>query len=379
MRITIVQGAFLPVPPLRGGAIEKAFYALAHEFARLGHSVCYFSRHCDGLPDIEEESSNLMHCRVQGYDAPRTSLFYKLLDFLYSQRVCKKLPQADILITHTFWLPLLARNPSFHGNVYVHVGRVPKGQIRFYKHVAKLQTVSSPIVEKIKQELPNSFASKVSLVPYPLSPEFLNELNPSLHKEKIILYAGRIHHEKGIMLLIEAFLSIPKEKRSGWYLHILGPWKSQEGGAGEDYFMSLQESDKSNPNIKFLEPKFDQFELVKAFDQASIFVYPSLAEQGETFGLSALEAMSRGCVTLVSSLSCFKDFVKDGENGYIFNHRVDSPERSLSDILLKLIENIESHLPVREAARKTALNYSVEKISQKFLEDFQQILRNDNR
>ena len=33
MRITIAQGAFLPVPPKRGGAIEKAFHALAQEFA----------------------------------------------------------------------------------------------------------------------------------------------------------------------------------------------------------------------------------------------------------------------------------------------------------------------------------------------------------
>ena len=37
MRITIAQGAFLPVPPKRGGAIEKAFHALAREFAANGH------------------------------------------------------------------------------------------------------------------------------------------------------------------------------------------------------------------------------------------------------------------------------------------------------------------------------------------------------
>jgi hypothetical protein len=37
MRITIVQGAFLPVPPVLGGAVEKIWFALGKEFASRGH------------------------------------------------------------------------------------------------------------------------------------------------------------------------------------------------------------------------------------------------------------------------------------------------------------------------------------------------------
>jgi hypothetical protein len=32
MNISILQGAFLPVPPKRGGAIEKSWQALAEAF-----------------------------------------------------------------------------------------------------------------------------------------------------------------------------------------------------------------------------------------------------------------------------------------------------------------------------------------------------------
>ena len=38
MKITIVLGAFLPVPPVIGGAIEKSWFALAQEFVSRNHA-----------------------------------------------------------------------------------------------------------------------------------------------------------------------------------------------------------------------------------------------------------------------------------------------------------------------------------------------------
>ena len=37
MKINILQGAFLPVPPIRGGALESAWQLLAEEFVKFGH------------------------------------------------------------------------------------------------------------------------------------------------------------------------------------------------------------------------------------------------------------------------------------------------------------------------------------------------------
>ena len=59
-RITIVQGAFFPVPPLRGGAVEKDWQALGREFARQGHHVTHISRLCDGL-SVTEERDGVQH------------------------------------------------------------------------------------------------------------------------------------------------------------------------------------------------------------------------------------------------------------------------------------------------------------------------------
>src|ERR1043166_9204720 len=53
MKITIVTGAFLPVPPIMGGAVEKAWFALGREFARRGQEIVFISRKLPQLPADE--------------------------------------------------------------------------------------------------------------------------------------------------------------------------------------------------------------------------------------------------------------------------------------------------------------------------------------
>src|SRR4051812_4384804 len=99
MKITIVQGAFLPVPMKRGGAVEKVWFGLGQEFARLGYDVTHVSRLCDGLP-AEETIAGVKHRRVHGYDAPRSLMKLKWCDYLYSRRAAKVVPKSDIVVTN---------------------------------------------------------------------------------------------------------------------------------------------------------------------------------------------------------------------------------------------------------------------------------------
>jgi len=55
IRIAIIQGAFLPSPPLLGGAVEKVWHALGREFAVNGHDVVHISRQYDGLEETNAE------------------------------------------------------------------------------------------------------------------------------------------------------------------------------------------------------------------------------------------------------------------------------------------------------------------------------------
>lgn len=368
MKITIVQGAFLPVPPLLGGAVEKAWWSLGQEFARLGHHVVHVSRAHPDLP-VRNLENGVDHRRVPGYATPRSLWRLKLLDLRYTLRARRVLPPADVIVTNTFWMPMLERRRS-RGVPYVHVGRYPKGQLRLYPKRAILQTVSEPIRAAILRELPAATA-RVRVIPYPLGPVYLV---PRAESERVILYTGRLHPEKGVHLLIEAFSQRAATALAGWKLRVIGPWRIAQGGGGEAYRARLAELARpAGASIELVEPIFDERALVAEYQRAAVFAYPSLAEFGETFGLAVLEAMAAGCAPVVSALACFADFLRAGENGLVFDHRQPDAAAALGQALQEFAESSVTRERIRAAAWTTARDYALPTVALKFLEDFSRI------
>ncbi|MFP6900749.1 MAG: glycosyltransferase family 4 protein, partial [Opitutales bacterium] len=356
MRITIAQGAFLPVPPLRGGAIEKVWFQLGKLFAGKGHEVTHLSRLCDDLPP-EEIIAGVRHLRVAGYSTPSSLLKLKFFDFLYSRRVKRVLPDADVLVTNTFWLPIIVKDPC-KGHRYVHVGRFPKGQMWLYRSAARLHAPSSAIAEAIRREAPK-LSSSVRSIPYPLPWKLLSAAEVTGERESIILYVGRIAPEKGLDALVQAYVGLPEKLRDKWKLRIIGPAGVSRGGGGRSYLGRLRERTASVASrVEFPGPLFEENQLRAELLRAGLFVYPSLAERGETFGLAPLEAMSCGCPPLVSSLDCFTDFVEDGVDGFRFDHKKGNPADSLQLKLKTLLEEPElvnkARLPALRKASKFA-------------------------
>ncbi len=369
MKITIVQGAFLPVPPLRGGAIEKIWFALGQEFVRRGHSVTHLSRQFSGLPD-DETIGGVRHLRVRGHDAPRSLLALKFFDLLYSMRIVRKLPPADVLVTNTFWLPVLIRSEKF-GRLYVHVARYPRGQMRFYGHAARLQTVSRIILEAMVVEAPQ-LAERIRYIPNPVVRN-LAPAAPAARRQEI-LFVGRIHPEKGIHLLIEAFRRLPAEARGDWRLVIVGPAAANAGGGGEAFEAELRQlAGPLGDHVEWVGPVFDPVKLDEYYARASLFVYPSIAERGETFGVAPLEAMACGCPPLVSNLACFGEFLDDDVNGFIFDHRAADPAQALADKLAILLRVPETLAQTGARALGRAQDFGVERIASAYLEDFQSV------
>jgi len=363
MRITISQGAFLPVPPLRGGAVEKMWYLLGQEFVRKGHEVTHISRTFPDLP-VRENIAGVEHRRVRGYNTPQNGLKLKGFDLLYSLRVRNALPLADLLVTNTFWLPMLFPKQKF-GALLVDVQRMPKGQMHLYRHAACLRANSRVVESAILSDDPKA-RGRTTMIPNPLT--FIpSEPVDWSAKKKIILYAGRIHPEKGIALLLEAFaLGRLEGTLNNWELRLVGPWDIPAGGGGEAWKAGLMDHLPQN-GVSWIGPIYDSDTLNHEYQRASVFAYPSLAEKGETFGLAPLEAMAWGALPVVSSLACFQDFIQDGYNGMVFDHRSAHAASLLAETLKKATALAPSLAPNTLTVRET---HSVAAIATQFLEKF---------
>jgi len=377
MKITIVLGAFLPVPPIMGGAVEKVWFQLGQEFARRGHDVVQISRASPQFPN-DEVINGVRHLRVRGFDTPGSLLWLKFLDLIYSIRTMSILPKADIIVTNTFWLPMLLRS-SRRGRVYVHVARYPKGQMRFYGNAARLQAPSHAVARAIAREAPQ-LSSKAKVVPYPAPKSASPSAPPPVQqREKMILFVGRVHPEKGVHLLVDAFAGKARTVFANWKLMIVGPVEEKFGGGGDSYHADLKRrAGEAGDRIIFQGSIFDPVALERLFRRARLFVYPSLAESGESFGLAPLEAMAHGCAVLVSNLECFQDFVQDGRTGFVFDHYSTNPAENLRNKIDNVIADEMLLARVADSGYAKAAEYSLERVASQFLDDFSSLITNSH-
>jgi len=354
-----------------GGAVEKVWFALGKEFARRGHEIVHVSRAHPDLP-AEERLAGVRHIRVGGFDQPRSLLWLKFLDLVYSRRVRRVLPEADILVTNTFWLPLTERRRR-HGLIYVHVQRVPKGQMRFYTRAARLLAVSRAIADAIGAQAP-ALRSKVRVIPNPV-PFEVDGVDVS-RREKTILFVGRVHPEKGIALLLRALRLLPRTKFSDWKVKIVGPHEVRFGGGGEDFLRDMKElAAQSAIPVEWRGAVFEQAQLNAEYSAAAVFVYPSVAETGEAQPVAPLEAMANGCIPLVSALPAFRDYVEDGVTGSVFDHRGENGSERLAATLARLLElDPAARRKIADAARAKAAEFAVEPVAQRYLDDFESLL-----
>ena len=194
--------------------------------------------------------------------------------------------------------------------------------------------------------------------------------------QKQILYVGRIHPEKGLHVLIEAFAKLIASGFEDWRLCIVGPWELKHGGGGVEYYEKLTTlAADTSRFIDWVGQVFNPDQLNALYRESSLFVYPSLADKGEASPLAPLEAMSQGCPVVVSSIGCFSDFVVPGRNGWLFDHRCADPAAELAKTLSTVISHDRELQAASEDAIRTARNYSVSAVTEKYLADFVEVIR----
>lgn len=373
LRITIAAGPFFPTPPAPTGAVQRAWYDLALRFARRGHHVEVVAVRHEGQP-AEETVEGVHIVRRLSMKQGRNIWIDLAKDLVACLLTVSLLPKADVVVTNSFWMPLVARlRGRSIGKIYVSIGRFPKGQIKLYRSSHRLHAVSKAIEESILAEDPTS-GPRIRILPYPIATEvFQPPASPRASTgERTILYTGRIHPEKGVHLLVEAFASL-RTTRPWLKLRLVGPSAITEGGGGEPYLARLKGLIGELP-VEIMPPIYGRQALAAELHAAHFYCYPSLAERGESFGVAPLEAMATGLPVVVSNLACFRDFVRPGENGLVFDHRASNPAEKLGQELARLIDDPALAARMGDAGASTATAFGYEQVADAYLADFRDLV-----
>jgi len=378
MRITIVMGAFLPMPPVGFGAVERVWHGLAKLFARHGHRVTVFCKRGPGEPS-EQDVDGVRIRRLKGFSRTKRLQFDLAKDLVYSLRCLRSLPESDILVTNTFWLPALApRLKPSAGRVVVHVARVPRKQYWLYRGAARFDAVSSFICNRIASDHPE-LAPKARTFPNPIDLDALSPKGRDQREESAatIVYLGRLHPEKGVHLLVESLRRVTEHIPSA-RLRLIGPWSTDQGGAGDEYLTLLRKL-AAGLAVEFSGPISDMKDIADALHAGDLFCYPTLAEQGEASPLAPLEAMAAGLVPVVSALEQFTDYLEPDVNGITFDHRSSAAADNLARALIGILLDRDRLARLSRSAMTRAQEFGFERVAEMRLRDYEELLREQPR
>ncbi len=370
MRITIVLGPFKPPPPAPSGAVEKAWWSLARSFVAAGHAVTVVGPDHPDLPR-GDGWDGIAYRRLPLLGRSGRTWIDVIRDFGWSRRAKSILPESDVTVTNCVWLPwLLGRSGSPArrrlGVLEVHVQRFPKGQMRLYRSVDSISTVSPAIADAIAREQA-ALAGRVRVVPNPVDLAVFHTTEESEARRDsssptILLYTGRIHPEKRLDLLVSAWRRVV-EGGTSLRLRLVGPWEIAAGGGGRSLVAELEAL--AGPHAFDLPgPLADPAALAAELRGADLYCYPSTAARGEALPVAPLEAMACGLAPIVADLPQYSEVISSGRNGSVFDGSLDGLRSSLD----RLLSDPATRRSLDRRASVDAGSLSVESIAARHLE-----------
>lgn len=179
-------------------------------------------------------------------------------------------------------------------------------------------------------------ANSVQVVPYGIDLDKFQPdlaLNRDTSKPLRLLFVGRINQRKGIKYLLQALALLPDAPIE---LTVCG--RVLDG-------LELFEQEARRVIVR---PSVSSEELVRAYQDADLFVLPSVAEG---FGQVLLESLACGLPVLSTTNTAAPDLIHNGVEGFIVDPR--SPEQ-IAERLAWALTHREELLAMRLAARSCA-------------------------
>jgi glycosyltransferase involved in cell wall biosynthesis len=239
-----------------------------------------------------------------------------------------------------------------------------------------LTVLSNDMVREIKERLN---INKIPLV-IPLGVD-TKQFNPDKYdhtiKEKygidghFLLFVGRLAEKKGVTYLIDAMRNVV-DQFSDTKLLIIGNGPLENELKKQVSKLNLAE------NVLFVGA-IQNNHLPSYFATADIFIGPSIQVKGgdtEGLGVTFIEAISSGCVTVGTNVGGIGDIIKNGINGHIVREK--SP-KGLSDVIIKSITNqSENKILVKNGICIAEKSFDWESVTSRYVEMIHESLQECN-
>jgi len=137
------------------------------------------------------------------------------------------------------------------------------------------------------------------------SSKFANA-TPTSNKKPRVLFLGRLDYEKHIHNLLQAVAKLPPELNT--QVEIVG------NGGERKNLEKLAEDLGISKQVTFFG-HISEEELPKAYERATVFAMPSIAELQS---IATMEAMASGRPVVAADAMALPHLVHDGDNGYLF-------------------------------------------------------------
>lgn len=380
MRICHVAPELLPVPPTKGGAIERWVRDAAVRLTRRGHEVHVVSRDADAMAiDQTIDGVHYHYVRIPGMldHGMMAAMFRGAWYYARVRRVVERIAP-DIVHHHSrpagLWLStssalaaryVISLHSMDYGWGFGYRGWDRPLFARGLRMASRVLCVSRFIERHTAERYPDVRLTTVyngvdGEVFHPGTPQDPKTSGPpafakasadgSAGKQALqILYVGRVEARKGVKVLVDAFEQVISKRVPDARLRIVGPhsyWDAQPSG----YYRQIADRCAANPRIELCEPTYVDEELARIYREAAVSVVPSVFP--EALGLTSIEAQASGTPVVVSDAGGLPETVLAGESGLVFEN---GNVRQLGNAVVELLASAPRRQAMEQRARAWAM------------------------
>ena len=413
----IILGSREPIPPIKGGAIEKLTWNLARFLVEAKHNVVLITT-CENyngniirnvlggvetvciskpIPGARFYIKDMPYFSIRARKIVENMLIQELQKdetlihsaYFYNLQAFQRFDKIPIVVTefeHYPWIPeYLYHRPFMRG------GHLLRWELDSLIRIALAQTIlpiANAIVFVSKYQRENALKHiafikhKSVVIPNGVDTEVYKPIKLGEDKEKIagsaeliLGFVGRLTPHKGLHILLKAIGKLKPSYRNKLKLIIIGP--EGPGFQSEKY-------DRQDPYaqyIYFLLEKYDLKDIVKFVGQVrerempyyynviDILVHPSFVE---AFGLVLIEAMACAKPVMAFDIAPMNEIVINNVTGLLMNASIEK----LASTLTFVIDNNTILRSLGETARNIVeRKYSWSTLVNKYIELYEKFLQ----